>query len=425
VRRDPRGRSSVLRSASIVVGVCAVIGLVWLWPSADPGPETPALSSFEGVYAAEVAALVERPCRGPDDPTIRCIEARFSLREGPDRGTVTTIELPEQSPRFETLTVGSPVLLGHQPAAEGFEYVLVDLDRRSALLLLVVLFVVGVVALGRWRGVTALLGLTATMAVLFFFVVPAILDGSDPLLVSLVGAVLIAYVSLYLTHGWSDRTTVALFGTLGGLAVAAILSVAFMGFATLTGFVNEEAFLLEALGADLDLRGLILGGMIIGALGAIDDITITQTSAVWELSGSDPAISTRRLSRAGMRIGRDHVASTVNTLVLAYAGASMPVLILFVLSDQPPGTIANGEIVATEIVRAIVGSIGLVASVPITTWLATRVALLGRGEAGRHVTTSGPAPAEEEEAGPEEHPIPEHRRDLWLDRLKSARRRDE
>ena len=300
--REYRVPSSALRSISIALGVCAVIGLIWLWPSADPGPETPALSSFKGVYAAEVTALPEGPCRGLDDPDVRCIEGRFSLKEGPDRGTVVMIELTGQL-RFETLAAGSPVLLGHQPAVEGFEYVLLDQDRRSALLLLVVLFVVAVIVLGRWRGVTSLIGLVATLSVIFLFVVPAILDGSDPLIVSLVGAVVIAYFSLYLTHGISDRTTVALFGTLGGLAVAALLAVAFMGFATLTGLASEEALVLAAVGSELDLRGLILGGMMIGALGAIDDITITQTAAVWELSSSDPKISGHRLTRAGMRIG--------------------------------------------------------------------------------------------------------------------------
>ena len=414
-------RSSLLRSVSIAIGACAVIGLIWLWPSADPGPEAPALSSFEGVYAAEVAALPEAPCRGLDDPNIRCIEGRFSLEEGPDRGTVVTIELSGQSPRFESLAVGSAVLLGHQPAVEGFEYVLLDQDRRSALLLLVVLFVVAVIVLARWRGVTSLLGLVATLSVLFLFVVPAILDGSDPLIVSLVGAVVIAYFSLYLTHGMSDRTTVALFGTLGGLAVAAILAVAFMGLATLTGLASEEALVLSAVGTDLDLRGLILGGMMIGALGAIDDITITQTAAVWELSSSDPTISGHMLTQAGMRIGRDHVASTVNTLVLAYAGASMPLLILFVLSDQGAGTIANGEIVATEIVRALVGSIGLIAAVPITTWLASRVVLRRHGPTGRHMASSEPSSTISDEEGPEEHRIPEHRRDAWIDRSRSRR----
>lgn len=193
-----------------------------------------------------------------------------------------------------------------------------------------------------------------------------------------------------------------------------------MGLATLTGLASEEALVLSAVGSDVDLRGLILGGMLIGALGAIDDVTVTQTAAVSELRAADPQILRPRLFRSGMRIGRDHVASTVNTLALAYVGASMPLLILFVLSDQSAGSIANGEIVATEIVRTLVGSIGLVAAVPITTWLAAAVMVrTDRLEGGRHVATQ--LPDVEEVAGPEEHPIPEHRRDIWLDWIRTTR----
>jgi uncharacterized membrane protein len=215
--------------------------------------------------------------------------------------------------------------------------------------------------------------------VLLAFVVPAILDGRNPVAVALVGASAIAFLAQYLSHGVSTRTTVALLGTLGGLAVTAVLAGVFQTVAQLTGFASEEATYLLASGAQVNLRGLMLGGVIIGALGAIDDITVTQTSAINELHRASPSIGRFQLMRAGMRIGRDHVASTVNTLALAYAGASMPVLLLFVLSNQSLGTVANGEVIATEIFRTLVGSVGLIASVPITTLLATR--FLARGDA--------------------------------------------
>jgi uncharacterized membrane protein len=313
------------------------------------------------------------------------------------------------------------VLLGHQPDVPGFEYVFLDPDRRSPLLLLTAVFAAAVILLGRWRGLSALVGLVATLIVLFLFVVPAILDGRDPLAVSLVGSVVIAFVALYLSHGIDVQTTVALLGTIGGLFCAAVLAVLFMRLAHITGSVSEEALFLTALGPNIDLRGLILGGMMIGSLGAIDDMTVTQAAAVWELRAADPSMSARRLRSAGMRIGRDHVASTVNTLVLAYAGASMPVLILFVLSGQPAWTVASGEIVATEIVRTLVGSIGLVASVPITTWLAARTVAV---QAGRHVrVTTSPieAPFETAFGAPEEHPIPDRRRDVWVRWLQERR----
>lgn len=406
--RSPPVRVPVLSAVASGIAVAVVIGVVALWPSGAPGPKIPALTSFDGIYTATTIERTERTCTGAD-PSTRCIALRFRLLEGPDAGQVVPIELPASGSRYDLLQVDRRVLLGHQSGVEGFEYVFLDPDRRSSLLALAAIFAIGVIALGRWRGATALIGLVATLLVLFLFMVPAILDGRDPLVVSLVGSVVIAFAALYLSHGVGARTTVALLGTLGGLLCAALLAVIFMNLAEITGLASEEALFLTALGTNLDLRGLILGGMMVGALGAIDDITVTQASAVWELRAADPTRSRRSLLRSALRIGRDHVASTVNTLVLAYAGASMPLLILFVLSDQSAGTVANGEIVATEIVRTLVGSIGLVASVPITTWLA--VDAVSRG--GRHQATGSRAQREDIDA-PEEHPIPEHRREAWL-----------
>jgi len=416
VRRSTPRRAPILSALAGALAALALIGLVVLWPSGDPGPEAPALSSFEGVYTATTIERTERPCAGADASTA-CLSLTFRLLEGPDEGTTATIEQPANSSRVAGVAVGRRVLLGHQPGVEGFEYVFLDPDRRSPLLALAGVFALAVMALGGWKGASALVGLLATLFVLFLFVVPAILDGSDPLLVSLVGSVVIAFAALYLSHGVGVKTTTALMGTLGGLLCAAILAVVFMDAAEITGLASEEALFLTALGTNLDLRGLILGGMMIGALGAIDDITVTQASAVWELRSVDPTMTRRRLLRSGMRIGRDHVASTVNTLVLAYAGASMPLLILFVLSDQPAGTVANGEIVATEVVRTLVGSLGLIASVPITTWLAVHIV----SPRGRHASTVAAVTAGEEDAGPELHPIPEHRRDLWRGLLRSWR----
>ena len=413
-------RAPVLSALAGTLALLVLVGLLVLWPSGDPGPDVSALSSFEGVYAATTIERTEHACQGADAST-RCFTVTFRLLEGPDEGTDTAIELPANSPRAGSLTTGRRALLGHQPQVEGFEYVFLEPDRRSPLLALTAIFALGVVALGRWRGASALLGLTATLLVLFLFVVPAILDGRDPLLVSLVGSVVITFAALYLSHGVSTQTTVALLGTLGGLLCAAGLAVVFMDAAEITGLASEEALFLTALGTNLDLRGLVLGGMMIGALGAIDDITVTQASAIWELREVDPTRSRGDLLRSGLRIGRAHVASTVNTLVLAYAGASMPLLILFVLSDQSASTVANGEIMATEIVRTLVGSIGLIAAVPITTWLAVDVVT----RQGRHAHTVSALP-EVDRSGPEEQAIPDHRRDAWLGALRSwrsARRR--
>jgi uncharacterized membrane protein len=189
--------------------------------------------------------------------------------------------------------------------------------------------------------------------------------------VAVVGSAAIAFLALYLAHGFTMMTTVALLGTLGVLVLTAGLASAVVELARLSGFASEEAVVVQIGAANIDLAGIILGGVVIGALGAIDDMTVTQVSAVWELRSASPRTSRRSITAAGLRIGRDHVASTVNTLALAYAGASMPVLLLLLLSRQPLASVVSGEVLATEILRTLVGSIGLVAAVPLTTWLAS------------------------------------------------------
>jgi uncharacterized membrane protein len=205
--------------------------------------------------------------------------------------------------------------------------------------------------------------------VLLIFILPAILDGRSPVLVAVFGSAAIAFLALYAAHGFTRMTTVALIGTLAALTLTAVLSGMVVGFASFTGFTSDEASLLT-LFEGIDVRGLLLAGIVLGAAGAIDDVTVTQASAVWELKAANPAFQVTELFRRGLRVGRDHIASTVNTLLLAYAGASLPLLVLFVLSEQSLGTVANSEVMAVEIVRTLVGSIGLVAAVPFTTWLA-------------------------------------------------------
>ncbi len=203
---------------------------------------------------------------------------------------------------------------------------------------------------------------------------PALLEGRDPLQVAIVGSAAIMFVALYLSHGVSVRTTVALFGTLVSLGLTGALAALFVAVGSFSGLVSEEAIFLSASSAEIDLRGLLLAGILIGALGVLDDVTVTQTSAVFELHAANPRLGRARLAAGAMRIGRDHIASTVNTLVLAYAGASLPLLLLFVLAAQPVTDTLTNEVVAQEVVRALVGGLGIVASVPLTTALAVLVA---------------------------------------------------
>jgi uncharacterized membrane protein len=273
------------------------------------------------------------------------------------------------------LDAGDRVVLndaGDQVPGEA-RYSFADYQRTTPLLLLALLFAVAVVALGRLRGLLALAGLALSLLVLVAFVLPALLRGTSPVAVALTGASLIALIALYLAHGVNEHTTVALLGTMASLAITATLGTLFASGAHLTGLANEESINLLAFAPSLDFRGLFLAAVIIGSLGVLDDVTITQVSAIGELRAVDPSLSAAELYRAGVRIGRDHIASTVNTLVLAYAAAALPLLLLFTQSGLGFSGILTSETVAVEVVQTLVGSIGLVASVPITTALAAYV----------------------------------------------------
>jgi uncharacterized membrane protein len=288
-------------------------------------------------------------------------------------------------------------VLGYEPTTNTYLYA--DRERRPALGVLTALFIIAVVVLGRRRGFYALIALGLTVAIILEFIVPSILDGRSPLLVAVVGASAIAFLALYMTHGVNETTTVALLGTLSALALTTVLASVFFAVAHFTGLASEEAIYVQAAAGTIDIKGLLLGGAVLGALGALDDMTITQAAAVYELHAANPDIHYLRLYRSAMRIGRDHVGSTVNTLLLAYAGASMPLLLLFVLSGQSLGTVANNETVAVEIVRTLVGSIGLVAAVPITTALAVWTAV----RRPQRVTATPAGTATWEDFGPEGH----------------------
>ena len=262
--------------------------------------------------------------------------------------------------------------------ADPQSYQLADLQRGSPLVVLAVLFAAAVVTLGHWRGVAALGSFAFTAVVLTGFVLPAILAGRDPLAVAVVGCSAIMFVALYLTHGISARTSTAVLGTLASLVLIGLLGAAFAASAELTGVDEDYASLANALGYGLDGRGLVLAGLMIGALGALDDVTETQTSTVSELRRADPGLPAAALFGAAMRIGRDHVASPVNTLVLAYAGAALPLLLLFSVAERVLADTLTTQVIATEVVRTLVGSIGLVASVPLTTALAVGVVTRGR-----------------------------------------------
>jgi uncharacterized membrane protein len=366
-------RVRVLIAALLVpCALATILGVVVLWPSGGL-PDTARPVTQEPVRAEVTATRATDCSEGSGDAG--CVAVIVRMADGPRAGRdlVQVVPVEPGSPQF---AVGDQVVLGWSGADpdDPGSYQIVDFQRGAPLVWLAVVFAAAVLLLGRWRGLAALAALALSFVVLLWFVMPAMLAGHDPLAVAIVGSCLIMFAVLYLTHGLSARTSTAVLGTLLSLALIGALAAAFSALAQLTGLDDQSQNLIATLGTAVDARGLLLAGVVIGALGVLDDVTVTQTSAVWELHRADPGLGTRGLFAAAMRIGRDHVASAVNTLVLAYAGASLPLLLLFTLSGRALGDVVTTQDVATEIVRTLVGSIGLVASVPITTALAAMVA---------------------------------------------------
>lgn len=366
-----RGRRA-LAAAVVVLVLATLAGLVLLRPG---GGAAVAFPDAGERLKATVTGVAGMPCAdaSPDAPPGArelCVELTLRLDEGPDEGAL--IRQTGGDNATGRLAVGDGVVVAADRGAPSLEerYQITDSQRGTSLLVLAVLFALAVVALGRWRGLLALLGLAISAVILVAWLVPALLEGRPALPTATVGAGAVMLTVLLLAHGPSVRTATAIVGTAASLLLTLGLATAFVEVSSLTGLTSEEATFVQALFGGLDLRGLLLAGIVIGALGILDDVTVTQVSTVYELRAADPTMGTRALYRAGLRVGRDHVASLVNTLLLAYAGASLPLLVIFTTSGEGlVGTLTNG-VVAEEVVRTLVGSIGLVAAVPLTTALA-------------------------------------------------------
>uniref|UniRef100_A0AAU2A3V4 YibE/F family protein n=1 Tax=Streptomyces sp. NBC_00093 TaxID=2975649 RepID=A0AAU2A3V4_9ACTN len=379
----------IIGAILIPFAAAVVVGLAVLWPGGAPAHERTGVGFDRQTQEATVTKVVAVDCKSVnasgDTPTGDtstaegssaqqqatgdCKRATIRVDTGDDEGrTFTEIVQPDQS---RQLHQGEKVVVAYEPSApRDLQYSVTDVNRRLPMALLAGIFALAVVVVGRMRGVMALVALAVSFMVLTFFILPAILQGSNPLVVAVIGASAIMLIALYMCHGLSARTSVAVLGTLISLVLIGVLGSGFIDWAALTGNTDDNTGLIHGLYPSIDMSGLLLAGVIIGSLGVLDDVTVTQTSAVWELHAANPTMGWRGLYRAGIRIGRDHIASVVNTLVLAYAGAALPLLLLFSIAQSSVGTVANSELVAEEIVRTLVGSIGLVASVPVTTLLA-------------------------------------------------------
>jgi len=250
-------------------------------------------------------------------------------------------------------------------------FFIADYVRRGSLGWLFVIFVVLTVIIGKWRGLTSLLGMGVSFFIIFSFVLPKISSGSDPIQVAIIGSLFIIPATFYLSHGLNKKTTVAVVGTVIALIITGILASIFVELAKLTGFASEEAgFLQVARGGEVNIKGLLLAGIIIGVLGVLDDITVSQSAIVLQLKEANSKMGFEELYRRAMDVGQDHISSMVNTLILVYTGAALPLLLLFIDNPHPFSEVINYEIVADEVIRTLVGSIGLILAVPITTFIA-------------------------------------------------------
>jgi len=353
----------------VPVALATLIGLVVLWPGDGPSrAQQGADQAFPPgtTYPDGRVVSVDLPADCP--PQQPCVgSAVVEVLDGPGEGDFQAIELPPEVVG-EGVEEGDEVVLSRDGgAAEGPTYRFADYDRDLPLTALAVGFALCTAVVARLRGAAAILGLGFAFFILLRFVLPGILAESSPTLVTLVGSSAIMFVVLYLAHGFSARTTTALIGTLFGLALVAVLGAIAVAAARLTGLTSEDTVILSTYDPTLDFSGLVLAGVVVAGLGVLNDVTITQASAIWQLKEASPDTTWGELYKRGMAVGRDQIASTVYTLVFAYAGAALPLLILFDLNPQPWSVTLTSSTVGEEVIRTLVGSIALVLAVPVTT----------------------------------------------------------
>ncbi|CAI7979652.1 YibE/F family protein [Frankia sp. Hr75.2] len=361
--------------------IFTVVGVVLLWPSGGTRETPEDLRGLVGGASQLVNATIERAGRGPcpdltgaGAPPATCEQIDVVLDDASESDSRLHLDTLVD-PTGPILKAGDKVRLAPTTDIAGqATYYVADFQRSTPIGWIAFLTAAVVVAVARWRGLAALAGLALSYLVIVKFTLPSLLDGHSPVAVALITGTALVVVLLYLAHGVSARTTAALLGTLASMALAGAFGALAIDLARITGLGSDEDVMLKGFAGQLSLPGLVLASVIIGSLGLINDMTITQAAAVWEVSAAAPQASLRHLYRSGMRVGRDHIASSVYTLVLAYAGAALPTLLLFTLADRSSADLASTDLVGAEIVRTAAGTIGLVASVPLTTAIAALAA---------------------------------------------------
>ncbi|HET6165311.1 MAG TPA: YibE/F family protein [Marmoricola sp.] len=385
VRRDDAARVAVatgpVRVLLVLLGICAVatvVGVAVLWPDSGAVRKLQDQAQFAApgvTFQKAEVVRVQRPCpdassAGQGESTT-CGNIDVTVKTGPESGAAEVVGVPG-AVATSGLSRGDTVRLMRLPAQAGqpVTYTFDDVVRLTPLWLLGAAFVLVVALVARVRGLLALVSLAFGGLVLFRFMLPALLSGSDGLAVSLAGSAAIMFVVLYLAHGPSVRTSAALAGTLLGIGVTALVGVLAVHGATLSGSGTEDTALLSAYAGSVSFQGLLTCALVIAGLGVLNDVTITQASSVWELRAAGPELSRRSLFTSAMRIGRDHIASTIYTIVFAYAGSALAVLLLLSLYDRPVLDLLSTESIAEEVVRTLASGIGLVLAVPLTTAIA-------------------------------------------------------
>lgn len=376
-----RGLAVTLTVIVLAISALAIAAMVALWPDSSKVAHDMNPYGGQGVstVSAKVTGVDPFDCNsggeGPDGmPQVKgdCAHITATVDEG-----TATFDL--DAARYKAgIKRGDEVnILRIAPEGEAVSYEFLDFRRGVPLTALAAIFSILVVVVARWRGLFAIVGIVVTMLALTKFVLPAFLAGESPLPVAIVGSTVIMIVVLYLAHGVSIRTTSALFGTLVGIGLTGVMGLGATAWTSLTGVSSEDDQRLIATAPDIHLSGVVAATMVIAGLGVLNDVTVTQASAVWELRALQPTMRAATLFASAMRIGRDHIASSVYTLVFAYAGSAMTILLLITAYQQSLGTMATTEEIGTEIVRTLVGAIGLVLAVPITTAFAVLLAPKG------------------------------------------------
>jgi uncharacterized membrane protein len=369
----------------VVILVSALLGTLaglWLlWPNAADVPDR--------VQArAEGTSLVDVTVTGAPDPATGSIPVELPDGEGSRMQSPGPSVPLAEGDRITAVDISQVAQPGVDPL------VFMDFQREVPIALLAVAYAVVVLLVARWRGLAAMAGLGLAFVVLLGFTLPALLAGQSAIGVALVTSSLVMFATLYLAHGLSARTSTALLGTLVGLALTAGIAAWASGAAQVTGTNDEMSAFLPSSAPAADLRGIALCGIVLAGMGVLNDVTITQASAVWELRAVAPAATRAELFTSAMRIGRDHIASTVYTMAFAYVGAALPLMMMVWLVDQSPVTALTSGEIAEEVVRTLVGSIGLVLAIPATTAIAT---LTVPGPASESTGATSPDPASDPE----------------------------